>query len=192
MIQLAWLWLRHQPRSALTLWFKDRMERNGSRRRKTTIVALARKLLVALWKYVSAGVSRRARELVFRLGVRPSGAAMTALLGYLSVNIGVFLFAFLDHTVRKGRGDHPTEERNLGPEAVNPTPGAAISHLRAPGHPSLLALELPARLDDRSPTGRRYPRRNVLHMYNPSTAVEFHPGSLLLRADVHKPRTSYR
>src|ERR1700728_1131237 len=56
MIQLAWLWLRHQPRSALTLWFEDRMERNGSRRRKTTIVALARKLLVALWKYVSAGV----------------------------------------------------------------------------------------------------------------------------------------
>jgi transposase len=56
MIQLAWLWLRHQPGSALTLWFKDRMERNGGRRRKTTIVALARKLLVALWKYVSAGV----------------------------------------------------------------------------------------------------------------------------------------
>jgi hypothetical protein len=28
-LQLAWLWLRHQPRSALTLWFKDRMERNG-------------------------------------------------------------------------------------------------------------------------------------------------------------------
>jgi hypothetical protein len=56
MIQLAWLWLRHQPRSALTLWFQDRIERNGDRRRKTTIVALARKLLVALWKYVSAGV----------------------------------------------------------------------------------------------------------------------------------------
>jgi transposase len=56
MIQLAWLWLRHQPRSALTLWFKERNERNGGRRRKTTIVALARKLLVALWKYVSAGV----------------------------------------------------------------------------------------------------------------------------------------
>src|SRR5271165_5413192 len=56
MIQLAWLWLRHQPRSALTLWFKDRNNRNGGRRRKTTIVALARKLLVALWKYVSAGV----------------------------------------------------------------------------------------------------------------------------------------
>ena len=56
MIQLAWLWLRHLPGSALTLWFQDRIERNGGRRRKTTIVALARKLLVALWKYVSAGV----------------------------------------------------------------------------------------------------------------------------------------
>ena len=56
MIQLAWLWIRHQPGSALTLWFKDRNERNGGRRRKTTIVALARKLLVALWKFVSAGV----------------------------------------------------------------------------------------------------------------------------------------
>jgi transposase len=56
MIQLAWLWLRHRPASALTLWFKDRINRNRGRRRKTAIVALARKLLVALWKYASAGV----------------------------------------------------------------------------------------------------------------------------------------
>jgi transposase len=51
-----WLWLRHQPDSALALWFHDRIKRNGGRLRKTTIVALARKLLVALWKYVTAGV----------------------------------------------------------------------------------------------------------------------------------------
>src|SRR5271157_928986 len=56
LIQLAWLWLRHQPQSALTLWFKERVSRNGGRLKKTTIVALARKLLVALWKYVTAGV----------------------------------------------------------------------------------------------------------------------------------------
>lgn len=56
MIQLSWLWLRHQPHSALALWFKERVKRNGGRLRKTTIVALARKLLVALWKYVTAGV----------------------------------------------------------------------------------------------------------------------------------------
>jgi transposase len=55
MIQLAWLWLRHQPDSALSRWFHERVERSTSRR-KTTIVALARKLLVALWRYVTAGV----------------------------------------------------------------------------------------------------------------------------------------
>ena len=56
LIQLAWLWLRHQPQSALALWFKTRVAYNGGRFKKTTIVALARKLLVALWKYVTAGV----------------------------------------------------------------------------------------------------------------------------------------
>jgi transposase len=56
MIQLAWLWLRHQPTSALSLWFKARVEHTGGRGRKTAIVALARKLLVALWKYVRDGV----------------------------------------------------------------------------------------------------------------------------------------
>ena len=56
LIQLAWLWLRHQPRSALALWFKERVNRDGGRMKKTAIVALARKLLVALWKYVTSGV----------------------------------------------------------------------------------------------------------------------------------------
>jgi len=56
LIQLAWLWLRNQPQSALTIWFHERVLRNGGRLRKTTIVALARKLLVALWKYVTTGV----------------------------------------------------------------------------------------------------------------------------------------
>lgn len=52
MIQLAWLWIRHQPQSALTHWFKERSPQG----RKAAIVALARKLLVALWKYVTQGV----------------------------------------------------------------------------------------------------------------------------------------
>ena len=56
LIQLAWLWLRHQPDSALARWFHERVSLNGGRLRKTTIVALARKLLVALWKYVTAGI----------------------------------------------------------------------------------------------------------------------------------------
>jgi transposase len=56
MIQLAWLWLRHQPCSALSLWYKARVQSNNGRMKKSSIVALARKLLVALWKYVTAGV----------------------------------------------------------------------------------------------------------------------------------------
>ena len=51
----ALLWLRHQPDSALSRWFHERIERSRGRR-KTIIVALARKLLVALWRYVTAGI----------------------------------------------------------------------------------------------------------------------------------------
>jgi transposase len=56
MIQIAWLWLRHQPQSALAVWYRERIKRKGGRLGKATIVALARKLLVALWKYATAGV----------------------------------------------------------------------------------------------------------------------------------------
>jgi transposase len=56
MIQIAWLWLRHQPQSALALWYRARIKRRGGRLGKTMIVALARRLLVALWKYATAGV----------------------------------------------------------------------------------------------------------------------------------------
>src|SRR5215218_558644 len=57
MVQLAWLWLRNQPASELSLWFKDRVTRDGGRGKRTTIVALARKLLVALWKFASDGTA---------------------------------------------------------------------------------------------------------------------------------------
>jgi transposase len=56
LVQLAWLWVRHQPDSALSRWFIARVTERGPRSKKPTIVALARKLLVALWKYVTAGV----------------------------------------------------------------------------------------------------------------------------------------
>jgi transposase len=57
LIQLAWLWLRHQPQSALARWFHAQGQSGRKGWRKGAIVALARKLLVALWKYVSAGVA---------------------------------------------------------------------------------------------------------------------------------------
>ncbi|RWA98225.1 IS110 family transposase [Mesorhizobium sp.] len=56
LVQMAWLWLRHQPHSALARWFTERVHRNQGRFKKSTVVALARKLLVALWKYATSGV----------------------------------------------------------------------------------------------------------------------------------------
>jgi transposase len=55
MIELAWLWLRHQPDSSLSRWFHARVQANRGRIRRIAIVALARKLLIALWRYVSQG-----------------------------------------------------------------------------------------------------------------------------------------
>jgi len=54
-IEIAWAWLRFQPRSQLSLWFQERFGKGGSRSRRIGIVALARKLLVALWRYLETG-----------------------------------------------------------------------------------------------------------------------------------------
>jgi transposase len=65
LIQAAWLWLKHQPNSALTQWFHHRTEGQGKRVRCIMIVALARKLAIALWRYVE-------------LGLIPEGAILSA------------------------------------------------------------------------------------------------------------------
>jgi transposase len=56
MIQLAWLWIRNQPGSALSRWFHERVGGKRGKIRRITIVAVARKLLVALWRYVRQGL----------------------------------------------------------------------------------------------------------------------------------------
>jgi transposase len=55
MVELAWCWLRWQPDSALTRWFHQRFAQGGRRARKIGVVAVARKLLIALWKYLERG-----------------------------------------------------------------------------------------------------------------------------------------
>ena len=55
MVELAWLWLRYQPGSALSVWFRERAGSERGRSRRIMIVALARKLLVALWRYTTLG-----------------------------------------------------------------------------------------------------------------------------------------
>ncbi len=56
LIQLAWLWLRYQPGSALAAWFRERVGTLQGRTRRIAIVAMARKLLIALWRYVETGL----------------------------------------------------------------------------------------------------------------------------------------
>ena len=56
MIQLAWLWLRYQPGSELARWFRERVGTLAGRTRRIAIVAMARKLLIALWRYTESGV----------------------------------------------------------------------------------------------------------------------------------------
>jgi transposase len=56
MVQLAWLWLRYQPESGLARWFRERVGELQGRTRRIAIIALARKLLIAIWRFVTAGV----------------------------------------------------------------------------------------------------------------------------------------
>ena len=56
MVEAAWLWLRHQPDSALSRWFHDRTQGQKGRIRRIMIVALARKLAIALWRYLETGL----------------------------------------------------------------------------------------------------------------------------------------
>ena len=54
-IEIAWAWVRYQPQSELTCWYIERFGQGGKRLRKVGIVAVARKLLVALWNYLERG-----------------------------------------------------------------------------------------------------------------------------------------
>jgi transposase len=55
LLEIAWGWLRYQPDSELSRWFNRRFGHGSKRMRKIGIVALARKLLIALWRYLESG-----------------------------------------------------------------------------------------------------------------------------------------
>ncbi len=63
LIQLAWLWLRYQPGSALSVWYLERVGSLAGRTRRIAIVAMARKLLISLWRYVKNGLLPEGVEL---------------------------------------------------------------------------------------------------------------------------------
>jgi transposase len=64
LVQLSWGWLRYQPNSALSEWYRQRFGAGNARARKVGIVALARKLLIALWKYLEGGEVPEGAEVV--------------------------------------------------------------------------------------------------------------------------------
>jgi transposase len=55
-VELAWAWVRYQPMSALTRWYRERFGHGGAVTRRIGIVALARRLMIALWRYVDQGI----------------------------------------------------------------------------------------------------------------------------------------
>jgi transposase len=69
MVELAWCWLEYQPGSELSRWYRRRFGGGNSGQRKVGIVALARKLLVALWRYLTGGEVPEGAVLVLKKGV---------------------------------------------------------------------------------------------------------------------------
>jgi transposase len=63
MVELSWSWIRFQPDSVLTQWFNERFAEGGKKARKVGIVAVARKLLIALWRFLEWGVIPDGAEL---------------------------------------------------------------------------------------------------------------------------------
>ena len=64
MVQLSWGWLQYQPNSELSQWYQRRFGKGNARLRKIGIVALARKLLIALWKYLETGETPAGAEVI--------------------------------------------------------------------------------------------------------------------------------
>ncbi len=62
-VELAWGWIRYQPKSKLTRWYNERFAKSGKKARKIGIVALARRLLIELWRYLNTGVLPEGAEL---------------------------------------------------------------------------------------------------------------------------------
>ena len=76
-VEIAWGWLRYQPESALSKWYWERFGKGSSRQRKIGIVALARKLVIALWQALERGQEiAGAEEVEWRKKLRVAAASV--------------------------------------------------------------------------------------------------------------------
>ncbi len=78
MVELAWGWLQYQPSSELSQWYQRRFGQGNARQRKIGIVALARKLLIALWKYLETGEPPEGAEVVEKRKFQGAGGGRRA------------------------------------------------------------------------------------------------------------------
>src|SRR5512132_2623716 len=95
MMQLAWLWLRYQPGSELAEWFRERVGPLAGRTRRIAIVAMARKLLIALWRYAETGVI-------------PAGAEIRAEIAEITVSAETARNCHRQHSPAAIRGTRPS------------------------------------------------------------------------------------
>jgi Transposase IS116/IS110/IS902 family len=68
MVELAWMWLRHQPGSSLSAWFRERVGTRKGRIRRITIVAMARKLLIALFRSFTTSATENPAKPMLAIG----------------------------------------------------------------------------------------------------------------------------
>jgi transposase len=130
LIQLAWLWLRYQPGSELAAWFRARVGALQGRTRRIAIVAIARKLLIALWRYVETGPDPCRHH-------APSGAA-----GKCSRDNRIALEADAPPPAGRDafliRGRRPPHFRWVAPSGAKPRERG----IRVQGHPGLTACKV--------------------------------------------------
>ena len=140
-VQLAWQWVRCQPSSALTQWYTRRFGASGARGRRIGIVALARKLVIALWRYAIAGVvpegaidTLHARAV--ELGAAAIGPKLVDAAGRPEVSFGPMLTPLAELRQRKlvRLAASDTARRSMGyprPQIDRPGHDATVDRLRA-------------------------------------------------------------
>ena len=111
-IEIAWGWVRFQPQSTLTQWYQARFGQGSARLRKIGIVALARKLLIALWRFLKTENSQRELCSRWRCPARPSQRAKRSL------GEGERFWAGVDNSLRgTGSQREPIMRRGCPPRA---------------------------------------------------------------------------
>ena len=163
LVEIAWCWLRFQPQSELALWYQRRFGQGNSRQKKIGIVALARKLLVALWKYLERGEVPAGAELTtweqkvnarLRTAGPPAESIAASCRSFrLGPWVGARVALLRSPILRPGQFRYSISFRNqLGAQTRSPTPGPrnrSYCRVRSKPHRELEGFPRPRFLNQR-------------------------------------------